>query len=71
MEKATLAIQGMSCGHCVRTVDGALKGIEGVEVERVAVGSATVAYDPSKVSMGTLIDAVSDAGYEATEGAQS
>jgi copper chaperone CopZ len=71
MERVTLAVQGMSCGHCVKAVDAALKGVEGVEVERVAIGSATVAYDPSKVTMGAIIDAVSDAGYEAQEGAHS
>ncbi len=71
MERVTLAVDGMSCGHCVKAVDAALKSVEGVEVERVALGSATVAYDPSKVTMGAIIDAVMDAGYEAQEGAPS
>ncbi|MEO7966068.1 MAG: cation transporter [Gemmatimonadaceae bacterium] len=68
MERVTLAVGGMSCAHCVRAVDEALKSVDGVEVEGVTIGSATVAYDPTKVTMGTLIDAVSDAGYEAQEG---
>ena len=67
MERVTLEVQGMSCGHCVRSVDEALKSVDGVQVERVEIGSATVVYDPDKVTMGSLIDAVSDAGYEAQE----
>jgi copper chaperone CopZ len=67
MEQVTLEVQGMSCAHCVRAVDAALKAVDGVQVERVAIGTATVAYDPAKVTMGDLIDAVSDAGYEAQE----
>ena len=67
MERVTLEVQGMSCGHCVRAVDEALKSVAGVQVERVEIGSATVSYDPAKVTMGSLIDAVSDAGYEAKE----
>ena len=46
MEQTTIAIQGMSCGHCVASVKGALGRLDGVEVQEVKVGSATVAYDP-------------------------
>lgn len=71
MERVRLEVQGMSCGHCVRAVDEALRTVDGVQVERVEIGSATVSYDPSRVSMGSLIDAVSDAGYEAQEASAS
>ena len=67
MERVTLEVQGMSCGHCVRSVDEALKSVEGVQVEQVTIGSAIVSFDPEKVTMGTLIDAVADAGYDAQE----
>lgn len=65
METLTMKIAGMSCGHCVGAVSGALKELPGVAVERVAVGSATVAYDPSAVSPDEITRAVSEAGYEA------
>lgn len=64
MEHTTLNILGMSCGHCVGAVTKALQAIDGVEVEQVAVGSATVAYDPSRTSTDQLAAAVEDAGYE-------
>ena len=65
MNKATLTIDGMSCGHCVATVRSELAKQPGVQVEEVAVGSATVAYDPDVCSLAQLADAVTAAGYEA------
>ncbi len=44
MEKLAMKVSGMSCGHCVGAVTGALKQLDGVDVENVAVGSATVNY---------------------------
>jgi copper chaperone CopZ len=65
MEKLSLAIRGMSCGHCVKSVDQALKALPGVEVERVEVGSATVAYDPAQIQPEQIEAAVSEEGYQA------
>ena len=64
MERVSLKIEGMSCGHCVRTVDQALRGIAGVKVEQVDVGSAIVAYDSSTVKPEEIERAVSEEGYE-------
>ena len=64
METRTMRIDGMSCGHCVKAVRDALAELPGVEVERVEIGSATVAYDPSQTLPTQLADAVRDAGYE-------
>lgn len=67
MERITLSIDGMTCGHCVRSVDQALKALDGVAVEQVAIGSATVSYDPATTSVDRLKDAVEDEGYQVTE----
>ena len=40
--RTTLSITGMTCGHCVMSVKRALGELEGVTVEQVAIGSATV-----------------------------
>ena len=66
MEKLTLQIGGMSCGHCVAQVDKALRGLPGAEVEQVAIGSATVVFDPSRTSADAVAAAITDAGYAAT-----
>lgn len=67
MERVTLGVQGMSCGHCVSAVRQALTEIDGVEVESVEIGGAVVRYDPRKANVGAMIDAVADAGYSADE----
>jgi copper chaperone len=69
MTHTTLKIDGMSCGHCVMSVKKSLAGLAGVTVENVAVGSATVAYDPAVISVEKIADAINDAGYTAAPAA--
>jgi copper chaperone len=66
MEHVSLHIEGMTCGHCVSAVRQALSAVDGVTVESVAVGSATVAYDPARTSAELLAAAVTDEGYAAS-----
>ncbi|MBN8643850.1 MAG: heavy-metal-associated domain-containing protein [Planctomycetes bacterium] len=64
-ERVTLSIDGMSCGHCVRTVTEALSGVPSVKVYSVAVGSAEIdASDPNAAN--DAIAALGNAGYQAT-----
>ena len=65
MEKLTLAIDGMSCGHCVARVKQTLTALPGVQVNDVAIGSASLAYDSSATTPETFATAVSAAGYPA------
>lgn len=67
MDRMTMKIGGMSCGHCVSSVDKALKKLDGVQVESVAIGTATVSYDPSAVSEQRITDAIADEGYSVVE----
>ena len=63
MSRLELEIQGISCGHCVAAVSEALRELPGVTVERVAIGSAAVSYEPGQVSVDDITLAVEDAGY--------
>ena len=63
MDRITMKIDGMTCGHCVSAVDKALREVDGVAVEKVAIGSATVSFDPNSVSEARITEAVSDQGY--------
>jgi len=65
MPQLTLEIDGMSCSHCVRAVDEALREVPGVTEAAVRIGSATVTYDAA-VTLEQLLDAVADAGYSAS-----
>jgi len=66
MERVTMSMDGMGCGHCVKAVRDALAELPGVQVERVDVGSATVSFDPALTPREQVVDAVRDAGYEAS-----
>jgi copper chaperone CopZ len=69
MNRTSLKIDGMSCGHCVASVKKALEHLDGVRVENVSSGAATVEYDPNDASPAKIAEAVSDAGYTATPAA--
>lgn len=61
----TLAIDGMSCMHCVEAVRSALNELDGVRAEEVQVGSAKVVFDPRKANPHEIVAAVDAAGYPA------
>jgi copper chaperone CopZ len=63
MERTTLLIDGMSCGHCVAHVRKALAALPHVQVDDVDVGGATIHYDAGAVSPDDIAKAVSSAGY--------
>lgn len=66
MTQLTMKISGMSCGHCVESVKKALARVDGVTVERVAIGEATVNFDPAVTNRSAVTEAVEDDGYAVT-----
>jgi copper chaperone len=65
MTNVHLTIDGMTCQHCVRAVEGRLRKTAGVEVERVSVGSADVRFDPARTNLDEITEAIADEGYTA------
>ena len=65
MEKLNLTIEGMTCEHCVRAVKGRLEKTDGVKVDDVSVGSATIEFDPKRTSLQEIEDVIADEGYTA------
>jgi copper chaperone len=65
MEALHLTIEGMTCEHCVRAVDGRLRHTPGVQVERVAIGSADLHFDPARLSVDDIAELIADEGYTA------
>lgn len=66
MEKTTLKIEGMSCGHCVKAVNDALKEVDGVKKVSVSLEdkSADIEFDASKTNLAALKAAVEQQGYD-------
>lgn len=69
MSTTTLKVTGMSCGHCVEAVSGALRGVDGVREAQVDLdaGRAVVDYDEGATDTNALVGAVMDEGYTAEE----
>lgn len=65
MESLHLTIEGMTCSHCVRAVEGRLKKTPGVEVQDVKIGSADLRYDPARTNVDDIAEAIADEGYTA------
>jgi copper chaperone CopZ len=65
MEDLTLAIQGMSCGHCVQSITTLLAKLDGVKTDQVSIGEAMLGYDPRRITPEQIIQAVEEAGYTA------
>jgi Cu+-exporting ATPase len=65
--KKTFSIKGMHCASCVRTLERALKKVDGVSEANVnlATSKATVSYNPQKVKDKQLVSAVANVGYQA------
>lgn len=64
MAETTLAIEGMSCQHCVMAVKKALGGVPGILESDVQVGSASVRYDEAKVKKEDIESRIEKAGYK-------
>lgn len=66
MESITLKVSGMSCGHCVKAVEGSVGRLNGVD--KVAVdldnGQVQVQFDSSAVSLEHIKETIDDQGYD-------
>jgi copper chaperone len=65
MDSLHLTIEGMTCEHCVRAVDGRLRKTAGVQVERVVIGAADLRFDPATTNVDEISEVIADEGYTA------
>jgi copper chaperone CopZ len=61
----TINVEGMTCEHCEQTVEEALEGVQGA-TEASADRESESATVEGTVDAGVLVDAVNDAGYDAS-----
>lgn len=66
MEKVTLKVNGMSCGHCVKAIEGSVGELTGVESVKVHLdaGNVDVEFNPSEVSLDKIKETIDDQGYD-------
>ena len=66
MEHVVLNVQGMSCGHCVKAVEGSLVALQGINDVNVDLGAAkvAVAFDAAQVTVEAIKEAIEEQGYD-------
>ena len=66
MESVVLNVQGISCGHCVKAVEGSLAALQGINEVSVDLGAAqvTVAFDAAQVTVEAIKEAIEEQGYD-------
>lgn len=67
-QQITLDISGMHCSGCCNTVEQIFSDFEGVTQAEIDLdnGSASVSYDPDKVTIDDFRKAIDETGYELT-----
>ena len=65
LKRAELGVDGMTCASCSSAVERALRKLDGVEEPSVnlATNRAAFSYDPTKVKLAQVREAIAKAGY--------
>ncbi|HHU61622.1 MAG: heavy-metal-associated domain-containing protein [Bacillota bacterium] len=68
MKAATIQLETLTCPSCIQKVEGALKGLDGVEKETVEVAfnssRVKLQFNDEKVSIEQIEQAITKIGYE-------
>ncbi len=69
MKKISLPIKGMHCASCVTIIESRLKKAKGVFSVSVnlSLSKAQIEYDPQKISVNQIKEAIKETGYEVAE----
>lgn len=62
----TLRVSGMSCQHCVNTIEKGLRELDGVEEVKVDLKTKEVKllYDETRADLGQIKAKIKELGYE-------
>ncbi len=64
MTNIVIAVEGMSCQHCVMRVKRAVEGLAGVKDLSVSIGEVKVTFDESVVRKEDIEVAIVKSGYK-------
>jgi len=64
MNKQTLQVEGMSCQHCVISIEGAMKEIGAVGKVNLASGTVDVSFEENRISIEAIKEAIEEQGYD-------
>lgn len=64
MKNITLQVEGMSCQHCVNSIEGALKEIGAKGKVDLKNNSVDVSFDENQISLELIKETIEEQGYE-------
>jgi len=66
MEKVEIKVEGMTCGGCVKSIQNALNGRNGVDnaVADLEAGTVAIEFDGKLIQRTALEQAIVDAGFD-------
>lgn len=65
VQETVLSVPDVSCEHCAKSINGALKDLPGIEAVSTDIPTKTVhlRYDPSQVSLEKVEAVLDEVGY--------
>ncbi|MBU5426860.1 cation transporter [Tissierella pigra] len=68
MKSATIQLETLTCPSCMQKIEGALKGLDGIDQDTVKVSfnssKAKLDFDEEKISIDEIEDSINRVGYE-------
>lgn len=64
--KETIKVQGMSCNHCVNSVEGSVGKLSGVSSVKVNLidGEVSVEFDIEQTTLDKIKETIEEQGYD-------
>lgn len=64
--KDIVKVQGMSCNHCVGSIEGSVGNLTGVSSVKVDLGSGevSVVYDNQETTLNQIKETIEEQGYD-------
>lgn len=64
MQTITLHVEGMSCNHCVSTIEKTLKELGATGTVNLAAKTVEVTYNESGLTVDAIKEAIEEQGYD-------
>lgn len=64
MQNVRLNVQGMSCGHCINAIEGAIGKLGAEAKVDLKSDSVTVYFDETKLTLDKIKETIEDQGYD-------
>ncbi|BBI33880.1 cation transporter [Cohnella abietis] len=64
MKNVLLNVEGMTCGSCVRTIEGVVQTVGAKATVDLAAGLVELVYDDSEISLDAIVETIEEQGYD-------